>query len=580
MPFCRFIKWVPLSLVALSAINDRGMAQSPQFLPLQPHKVQWANAVIKDALKTKDSLQLAEGYYLYGKIYEATGDYLSAKRYFMQSLRIQEKRGDSEELVRLYDRLFYLGFKFYNYADVLRYAHLSLAVAQRIGSHKALVRAYGQMRALYDTDWSQMPGQTTKNLPKPNYDSVLYYLKKIEPLARRSPDPIELAMVNQYLGAELRRRNDPKAISYIEERLQIFVKQKKTGGQVNAMLYLADTYVQFGYRQRAKQLIGQAHQLQRTLPSNVQESVTSFEAVYTHYFQAIGDWKRAFEHQQKVFDLERNRDLADREGAVSRLSVEYETEKKEAQLKSQQKELALTAENLKNQERFLVAMSALFLLALGASTSFYGLFRRNQRLNQQNALLVREQNHRVKNNLQLVSSLLSLQSNRLTDESAKVAVEDSKRRIEVMTALQRKLYDGNELATVVLADFVGEVVEAVLEVFGQQQVDAQYDIDAALKTSDDDALRIGLIINELTTNACKYAFPKHPHPTFRIFCHKQSDMLALRVVDNGPGFQRQDNLRNASFGLHLIHLQVQQLNGTYTFETHEGCVFEMKFNAK
>lgn len=580
MPFCGFIKWVLIPLAAFAVIIDGGMAQSPQFLPLQPHKLQWANAVIKDALKTKDTLQLAEGYYLYGKIYEATGDYLSAKRYFMRSLRIIEPRGDSFELSRLYLRLSGLGFAFFNYVDAGRYAQLSLAVAQRIGSGKALLRAYAQMRALHDTDWSQMPGRTTKNLPKPNYDSVLYYLKKLEPLARKNPDPVELAMVNHYLGMELQRRNDPKAIFYIEEKLQIFTKQKKAADQVNAMLHLADIYIQFGQKQRAEQLIRQARQLQHTLPSDNQGSHSAFEAVYTHYYQAIGDWKRAFEHQQKVFDLERNRHLADREGAVSRLAVEYETEKKEAQLKSQQKELALTAENLKNQRRFLAAMSALFLLAVGASASFYGLFRKNQRLNQQNALLVREQNHRVKNNLQLVSSLLSLQSNRLTDESAKVAVEDSKRRIEVMTALQRKLYDGNELATVVLADFVGEVVDAVLEVFGQQQVDVEYDIEAALKTSDDDALRIGLIINELTTNACKYAFPKQPHPTFRIACHKQSDMITLRVVDNGPGFQRPTNLRSASFGLHLIHLQVQQLNGMYTFETHEGCVFEMKFNAK
>ncbi len=256
--------------------------------------------------------------------------------------------------------------------------------------------------------------------------------------------------------------------------------------------------------------------MHRTLPSNNQLTTIFLKKILT-ITNHVGNWKWAFDQLQKLHELNRNRYLADREGAVSRLSVEYETEKKEAQLKSQQKELALTAENFKNQRRFLAAMSALFLLAVGASASFYGLFRKNQRLNQQNALLVREQNHRVKNNLQLVSSLLSLQSNRLTDESAKVAVEDSKRRIEVMTTLQRKLYDGNELATVVLADFVGEVVEAVLEVFGQQQVDVQYDIETALKTSDDVALRIGLIINELTTNACKYAFPQHPHPTFRDF---------------------------------------------------------------
>jgi tetratricopeptide (TPR) repeat protein len=329
--------------------------------------VQWANAVIKNALKTKDTIQLAEGWYLYGKIYEASGDLLTAKRYFMRSLRIIEPRGDSEELSRLYVRLADLGFTFYNYADNLRYARLALAVAQRIRSDKALLRAYSLMRQIHEADWSQMPGQTNRNLPKPNYDSILYYLKKIEPLARRSPDPIELAVVNRYLGAELLRRNDPKAIAYYEEVLKIYVRQKKPADQVNAMLGLASVYVHFGQPQRAKEFLMRAEQLWQILPSsNSRGTRFGFEGTYTYYYQAIGDWKRAFEHQQKAFDLERNRFLADREGAVSRLSVEYETEKKEAQLKSQQKELALSTENLKNQRRFLA--TALVLLVGGDSS--------------------------------------------------------------------------------------------------------------------------------------------------------------------------------------------------------------------
>lgn len=336
-------RWLFLLLwIGFLLTIGRGVAQQSKFLPLQPHKVQWAQQVLKEAKAKKDSLMLAEAYYLFGKTYEATGDYLTAKRYFMQSLRIQEKREDSEELVRLYARLAGLGFKFYNYADVFRYSQLLLAVAQRIGSDKALGRAYSSMWSLHNSDWSQMPGRANKNLPKPNYDSVLYYLKKYEPLARRSPDPVELAMVNHYLGLELRRRKDPKAIFYVKEKLQIFVKQKKLGDQVKALVDLADTYIQFGQPQRAKELLTKAERLHRSLPTNDQEVQAFFEGTYTHYYQAVGDWKRAFEYQQKVFDLERNRYLADREGAASRLSVEYEIEKKEAQLKSQQKELALT----------------------------------------------------------------------------------------------------------------------------------------------------------------------------------------------------------------------------------------------
>ena len=220
-------RWLFLLLwIGFLLTIGRGVAQQPKFFKLQPHKLQWAQQVLKDAKAKKDSLMLAEAYYLFGKTYIASGDYFTAKRYFMQSLRIIEPRGDSEELVRLYMYLGNLEAKSYNYASVFRYAHLSLAVAQRIGSHKALGRAYSQMWGLHEADWSQMPEQTNRNLPKPNYDSMFYYLKKIELLARRSPDPIELASVNQLLGIELRRRNDPKAIAYFEERLQIFVIEK------------------------------------------------------------------------------------------------------------------------------------------------------------------------------------------------------------------------------------------------------------------------------------------------------------------------------------------------------------------
>lgn len=214
MPFARLVLSL-LLLLSFLAVRY-GVAQQPKFLPLQPHKVQWANAVLKNALLTKDTLQLAEADYLFGKIYDAAGDFLTSKRYFTQSLRLQEKRGDSFELSRLYERLSGLEFKFYNYDNALRYARLSLAVAQRIGSDKALLRAYSQMRVIHNTDWTQLPSQPHQNLPKPNYDSVRYYLKKLEPLARSSPDPLEIAAVNNYLAEELRRRNDPKAISYLE----------------------------------------------------------------------------------------------------------------------------------------------------------------------------------------------------------------------------------------------------------------------------------------------------------------------------------------------------------------------------
>jgi two-component sensor histidine kinase len=560
-------------------VTGKGKAQQQlSFLKLQTHKIQWANAVIKNALKTKDTLQLAEGWYLYGKIYEASGDYLTAKRYFMRSLRIQEKRGDSFELARLYYRFAKIENDTHRYNEALRYVQLSLGVAKRIGSDKALLRAYGEMVRIHATDWPLFKVNTTG--PKPNYDSVLYYLRKIEYFAQRSEDSLEIAAVDKALGEELLRRKDPKAIDYFQKALNVFIQQNNRINRIEPMLNLAKATIAFGQIKRGYQLLRQAQLMYDSLPIHDYMAKTDFEKAYVQYYRAIGNSKMELEHTTKLHELEKIELNADREGAISRLSVEYETEKKEAQLKNQQKELALSNENQTIQRRFLVALSFLLIGAVVAIVVVYRLYRKNQQISRQNATLVREQNHRVKNNLQVVSSLLTLQSNRLTDEIAKSAVEDTQLRIEVMTILQRKLYDGDQLASVRLLEFIAELLEIVLQTFDYEHVKITYDISATLEVSMDHALRIGLIVNELATNACKYAFTDHPHPKFSVTCSVQQGVFEMKVADNGKGFKQpnpSNNTKKMSFGMRLIQIQVEQLYGTYHFYTEDGTVFQMQF---
>jgi two-component sensor histidine kinase len=208
--------------------------------------------------------------------------------------------------------------------------------------------------------------------------------------------------------------------------------------------------------------------------------------------------------------------------------------------------------------------------------AFYRLYRQNQRISRRNEELVREQNHRVKNNLQVVSSLLSLQSNRLADEAAKQAVEESQSRIETMAILHRRLYDSDQLVGVYLNQFVEEVVERVLKSFGCYDVRPKYDIPP-LAMEADHALRVGLIMNELATNACKYAFPDNDDPVFHIACTQKGSYLTLTVSDNGSGFVYSPKSVK-TFGMRLIEMQVEQLEGTYAFQSEgNGTVFWMKF---
>lgn len=571
---------VLIILVMMSTTSSFVQSQSPnaRFLPLQPHKVQWANAVIKNALKTKDTIQLAEGWYLYGKIYEASGDYLTAKRYFLRSLKIQEKRGDSFELSRLYVRLTNIERTLFHYKEAYRYAQLALQVAERINSSKALSLAYSSVQSIHGMDWSE--GGKNVKYPSPNYDSVLYYLRKKEKLVNSYGPPMDVRAVMVNLGAELRRRNDPKAIDYHQKSLDICLKLQEPTEIIVAKLQLAQACLQFKKLQKTKLLIQEIEQDIPKLPTYINDNVflLSQNALYRDYYAATGNWQKAFDYAQRVHGAEYQKLHADREGAISRLSVEYETEKKEAELKAKQLELHLSQQNQQTQQRFVQILVVLLVGALGISVAFYRISVKNHRLSESNALLVREQNHRVKNNLQLVSSLLNLQLNRLTDDATKNVLEETQLRIEVMSVLQRTLYTGQTLGEVNVHDFLTEIVNVGLQTFDYEHVQVQTTISPSLHLPIDHAMRIGLIVNELLTNACKYAFPDHEAPQWSLSCEQSNRHWMLQVADNGPGFIPEKPIsKKSSFGMRLIQLQADQLYAKYAFEIHNGSLFRLNF---
>ncbi|MCA0231114.1 MAG: sensor histidine kinase [Bacteroidetes bacterium] len=565
-------------LVMVSSVGSIAQAPNAQFLPLQPHKVQWANAVIKNALKTKDTLQLAEGWYLYGKIYEASGDWLTAKRYFLKSLRIQEKQGDSFELARLYIRLYSLEWQLFHYAETYQYAHLAQQVAERIKSEKALSLVYGAMQALHDTDWSE---GGAKPYPAPNSDSSFYYLKKREKLALKTGNQMDLLAVMMSLSHRASVENDVKSIGYAQKVVSIYQIQKDTTGEIKARIGLANAYIAFNYLKEAGQEISKINQLQNasSIKTNDNEHYNrSFAWSKSKYYEQIGNYKKALENEREYTALERQIIHADREGVVSRLSIEYETEKKEVELKAKQRELQLSQQSQQNQQRFVGILAILLVGALTASIAFYRISVKNQRLSESNALLVHEQNHRVKNNLQLVSSLLNLQLNRLNDDATKNVLEETQLRIEVMSTLQRTLYSGQTLGEVNLHDFLNEIIKIGLQTFGYEHLQTQTHIDSSLHLPIDHAMRIGLIVNELLTNACKYAFPDHPNPQWTLSCHQANRLWTLQVADNGPGFiPPQPITRKSSFGMRLIQLQAEQLYANFGFEIKKGSLFQMKF---
>lgn len=570
--------------------SSASLAQETAHLNMQPDRLRKAKDAEREAKAKNDPLLLAEAWYLYGKAYVFAGDYQTSQGYFLQSLKLLEPWGNSDELSRIYVRLSENEGRLGHAGDALRYANLALATARRIGSLSTLARAYGVMGRLYEERWT---GQNEGN--RAIYDSVLYYYRSQEFAFRALSDTMGLAETSLELGTLFTKTKNIKALTHFEKALHLVNLLHRDRMKVNVLMHLASAYLTFGKPQLAFQTLRAAEKLYIANRVDEYDTILGLEKEYVLYYQTTGEWKEAFAHQKQMNDLINRQLMSDHEGTVAQLNVAYETQKKQTLLNIQ-------AENLQTQQRFTLAMSALFVLSTSMSFIFFRLYRKNQRISRQNEELVKEQNHRVKNNLQVVSSLLSLQSKRLTDETAKKAVEESRLRVESMAILHRRLYDGDKFARVNVDQFIQELVGGVLKSYGYYTVDAQFIIDD-ITLSADKAVPLGLILNELTTNVCKYAFPDNENPQLSISCHQTNNKIELTVADNGPGLDSPgrtdaqmeqsascpsdvsglektelngENVhieRNGTFGLQLIQAQVEQLNGTSQFNSNTETVF-------
>ena len=199
--------------------------------------------------------------------------------------------------------------------------------------------------------------------------------------------------------------------------------------------------------------------------------------------------------------------------------------------------------------------------------------------NADNELLMREIHHRVKNNLEIVSGLLALQSAQITDLDTKEAIIEGQNRVNSIGIVHQKLYQGTQLGAIEMKDYLLNLSESILDSFGvEDRITLSLEMDK-LDLDIDTAIPLGLIINELFTNALKYAFPNHENGTITIQLEKQPNHnLYLNFTDNGVG--KSGEIKGTGFGSQLINLLTRQLNGKME-ETHQnGTAISFNFKLK
>ncbi|MFT6972518.1 MAG: two-component sensor histidine kinase [Roseivirga sp.] len=419
-------------------------------------------------------------------------------------------------------------------------------------------------------------------------DSTLYYLEKTASVIKFSKNPLASAWYHSCYGRELitepanakeklSEKQIEKGETNILEALKILETYQVRNTTVEPFCYglLGDIYLQRAQSELALSYYKKS--VKGYIDANYRFSAGAMLQFISDTYLQQGNLDSALFYF-KEFHKE---------------SVKFEQEKNQRSLRESELQIDVLKRDkelrLKEDQAFLYAIA---LGVIGAILGFLYFFykkrqvrnRELQRLNnelesknKQNELLLKEIHHRVKNNLEMVKSLISLQSAHIEDSETRDAMLASQNRVQSMGIIHQKLYQGDNLGSIEMKDYFVNLSEGILDSFkAEDKIQIECVMDD-LELDIDTAVPLGLIVNELLTNAIKYAFPDSKEGIVRVSLKKEQGTLVLDVADNGVGKGLNIEPQGTGFGTQLVHLLTTQLNGKMQEDAKNGTHLSFTF---
>jgi two-component sensor histidine kinase len=294
-----------------------------------------------------------------------------------------------------------------------------------------------------------------------------------------------------------------------------------------------------------------------------------------NYKAALDDFKLYKELSDSIYSSESIEIIAEKD-------AQYQKQTQDAQIVLLNKEKEVSkAKLIKSRAILIGSFAVLFLLSI-ASFWLYKMYAKIKTKNQiitkalnDRELLLHETHHRVKNNLQMISSLLNLQSKYVDDDKAFEVLQNGRNRVQSMAILHKNLYAGEDLNMVNIQDYFDGLVTSILNSYQKSESEIKVEVKAVGIVMDvESVIPIGLIVNELITNSLKHAF-KNVHsekPEIKIEMKALDNSYELLVKDNGIGIREEiiNKSSKESFGQRLMDSLAQKLKATIKTSNNNG----------
>lgn len=518
--------------------------------------------------------------------------------YFAAQGAIQENYGHLDEALRAYLAAYRLDKKLNNLMPATRNLRESAAILRDQGQYKTAItylqEAIDLSMQMGNINYLSATYHTLAGLYvlTQSYPQALHYHKLSFALKKDIAKPKKiLASVQGINELYFLTGQYDSCLVLVQQYLFLSQKIKMREAEISLALWGSRAAMKVGKPSLARNLFDTGTTALRQEKA-AEELIDGYELA-ANAAADLGDFAQAYQYRQL---FQRARDslyTIEKAAIVAELNARFDHEKKEEQIQDLARDNELQKERIARARlQRWVLFSGLLLVAAVALLLWRSsrvrqkqnmvLTQINQALSLKNKeveTLLREVHHRVKNNLQIISSLLRLQARGVEQADVAEALRISQSRVQSIALLHQRLYQGDGLNQVPIRTYFNDLTQSLRDTYQLKESQIQVDIKVDDFTIDIDlAIPLGLIANELMINAIKHAFPQQGVGCIELKVKKTAEQLSLLVKDNGVGLKLSSGkpmMDKNSFGLELVESLAEKIQGNLVFSNGQGTRIEL-----
>lgn len=517
-----------------------------------------------------DTLFLSSIYNSLGISYYFQGLLDSSLAYHLKALKIRKMLHSTSDMARSLNNIGLIYRVKRDYTKAINYYNQSLVLKKELGDKKGITVTLTNIGSLY------------KTLKK--YDSAIFFYQQLYDTALKYKSATGIITAQCTIGLCLNSQQKYSASLPLFQEVYNNPAAKEIGDVYPYVLIgMGEALVGSKYYKEAIPYLLKA--LEMNFSTDRFENKAAVHQILSEAFEKLGNYQKAMIHL-RAFNRYNDSTLNEINiRSMNELGTRYQTVEKEQQIKILNKENQVQALLLAENKRGRLILILIIVLVSVTAISIFQRYKNKQKAErmleeknniiskslEEKEILLKEIHHRVKNNLQVVSSLLNLQSRNMKDVQAQSAIREGRDRVKSMSLIHQNLYQENNLTGVDMKNYIEELADSLFNSYNinKEKVVLHTEIDS-IQLDIDNVIPLGLILNELISNALKYAFQEN-NGVISITLKKTKDCFILKVNDNGAGLPDNFNIEKlGSLGFQLIRSFVLKMKATLFIESKNG----------